>query len=208
MSRRTEQLAPRCGAPRWCQARRLALALTTEEMRVALDAIPEPMGSRILRSIGLQPKSKSRRTPELVLARIANMAPGSLHFLTWVLVAVPIESLADMADGQEQESVAAADEVNMGELLLRGGGLTRGAERWPRSILALAVEGLWDQDYLTLEDRDELLAFLAAQTRLLSPSHPPLTGRSRRRNQTLRRRARVERLLASRWLFLRCPNQI
>ena len=148
---------------------------------MALDAIPEPMGSRILRSIGLQPKSKSRRTPELVLARIASMPAGPLHFLTWVLVAVPLESLADPADGQEQDQEqeqaqeAAADEVSVADLL-RGGGLARGAQHWPRSILALGVEGLWDQDYLTVEDRDELLAVLAGPD-LPSVSTAPVPDR-------------------------------
>lgn len=146
---------------------------------MALDAIPEPMGSRILRSIGLQPKSKSRRTPELVLARIASMPARQLHFLTWVLVAVPLESLADPADGQEQEQEeaqeAAADEVSVADLL-RGGGLARGAQRWPRSILALGVEGLWDQDLLTVEDRDELLAVLAGPD-LPSVSTAPVPDR-------------------------------
>jgi hypothetical protein len=159
MRSQRDQELPHCGFPHWCQARKAVLALSNDELRLVLDRAPEPNLGMLLRSMGLQ--ARSRKAPQLLRARLARMGPQPLHYLTWMLAASPIESLSEVLLGLDAEAEAdgtgtsepadvadpadLADPADPADLAdqeidlygaLTAGGLAAWAERWPAAVSA------------------------------------------------------------------------
>ncbi|MDQ6949474.1 MAG: hypothetical protein M3256_25300, partial [Actinomycetota bacterium] len=168
---RPEEGGPRCGFLQFCQARHLLVALTNEELQWALDSVVDQESlDRVFSMLRLQ--ASARKNPRLVRVGLVKLvkivSPVPLHQLSWTLSSGAIDLLVDLLGVgiADDEPELERDELALPRRLREDGGLAGWSRNVPVGVIRLSLESLWDDERLTLEERDEFLALLDDPERL------------------------------------------
>ncbi|HEX2039435.1 MAG TPA: hypothetical protein VHF47_06840 [Acidimicrobiales bacterium] len=159
---------PKPSGHRDCRTRELLLALTTDDVRCALEDAPGDEPATLLRALGVQSRAAGRKAPQLVRSRLRGLGHDAARDVALLLSQAPGRFLEDLLpddDGDLEEE-------------LRERGLPALAAAWPLGLVRLTLETLWHGGELTTAARDRLLARLDEPPTPLpaSASTPTTTG--------------------------------
>lgn len=139
---------PKPSGHRDCRTRELLLALTTEDVRRALEEASGDELAPVLRALGVQARAAGRKVPQLLRSRLRSLGHDAARdvaaFLTQPAVR-GLEALLPEEDGDLEEE-------------LRERALPAFAAAWPPGLVRLTLECAWHGGELGTAARDRLLA--------------------------------------------------
>lgn len=140
------------GGHRGCRTRELLLALTVDDLRMALDEASGDEMAPALAALGMQTRAAGRRAPQLLRTRFRSLGHDAAHDVACFL-AQPLCRALDAMLPDEDGEVAAA---------LEAGTLQQACRTWPLGLVRLTVESMWHAGDVDLDQRDRLLALVDA----------------------------------------------
>lgn len=161
-----------CGLRDRCRAREFLLGLSDDELCIALENAPEGSLAPVLTHMGIQGGTvRANRGRQVFRARLRGLPAEVLHYALAVFASAPTLDLSRIVGLRTEEQDWEVDVEDGYDLdsLLRDGGLAALSERWPRGIVRVVLESLWDDGDLTTEQRDQFIEALEDPAALAAP---------------------------------------
>ncbi|MDQ3757644.1 MAG: hypothetical protein M3394_07335, partial [Actinomycetota bacterium] len=139
---------PKPSGHRDCRTRELLLALTTDDVRRAIEEASGDELAPVLRALGVQTRAAGRKVPQLLRSRLRALGHDAARDVATFLTQ-PAARFLDTLLPEEDGDLEAE---------LRERALPAFAAAWPHGLVRLTLESAWHGGEIDTAARDRLLA--------------------------------------------------